>query len=334
MNYKRITYTFLLLFLLATTSYGQDGQFTQIYATPLYQNPAMSGILHKSRLAANYRNQWSGVPAPFTSYNASFDTYLSKYQSGVGLLLHRTSNSSNWNTTSVSGSYAYHLRVSRQWAVSAGAQAAMSFRNLNISDLTYGYQYNGNGTYSPVADPVQSGNTSKQYFDGSLGAVLYSDKMWLGLAAHHLLRPDVGIDQSQKLPFRYSLNAGYQIPLEDMHRLKRNEELTRNLTFMAQFQHQGTANQLDLGAYIRYELLVTGLWYRGLPVLSKYQKINQDAIAAMLGMSFDGLTIGYSYDMSLSGITPLGGGSHEIGLVYVFGDGRAYRGPGLPCPKL
>lgn len=325
-----------IIILLTDSQYivAQDAQFTQLYASPLYNNPAFTGSQHRSRISANYRYQWSGVPAPLTNYNAAFDTYINKANSGVGAMLHRQNNGGSWNTTSFNLFYAYHLKISRNWAVAAGVQAAYAWRSANVQNLTFGYQPGGNGTYDPINDPLQAVATQKNYIDLGFGGLAYSERAWIGLAASHLTQPNIGLDNVSRLPIRYTLNAGYQFPLEDIKLLKRNQEPTKGITPMLQYRHQGTANQLDAGIYLHYQMLLAGAMYRGLPLKSSYGKPNQDAFALMIGTQINGITLGYSYDISLSGVTPFSGGSHEIGLVYIFGDGHRFSGPGLPCPKL
>ncbi len=325
----------LVVLGLATnvSAWAQDAQFTQLYASPLYGNPAFTGSLKQHRIAANFRNQWSGVPAPLVAYNASFDTYVDKYNSGLGVLLHRQSNSGAWNTTAASALYSFHLPISREWSVAAGTQLGYVWRNANVSNLTFGYQSVGNGQYTAVKDPLQAASAQKRYFDMAVGFLAYSERAWFGLASHHLTRPDIGLENVDKQPIRYTLNAGYVMPLQDVKLLKKNQEVSRSLTPVLQFRHQGAADQLDLGVYLHYEALLAGMWYRGLPIKKGFGTINQDALAFMLGTQINSLTLGYSYDLAISGVTNAAGGSHEIGLVYLFGDPHQRRGPGLPCPK-
>ncbi len=50
---------------------AQDPLFTQFYANPTYISPAFAGTSIQSRFAANYRNQWPGIPKPIISYSAA-----------------------------------------------------------------------------------------------------------------------------------------------------------------------------------------------------------------------------------------------------------------------
>jgi hypothetical protein len=82
--------------------------------------------------------------------------------------------------------------------------------------------------------------------------------------------------------------------------------------------------------------MVLGLWYRGLPLVGGAEGItNQDALVLLVGLRQDNLSMGYSYDINLSGLVPAWGGSHEISLSYAFKQPDAKRRSrhALPCPR-
>ncbi|HZF99508.1 MAG TPA: type IX secretion system membrane protein PorP/SprF, partial [Chitinophagales bacterium] len=73
----RFTPSFLLapvLCLFCFVSTAQDIHYSQFYASPLTLNPALTGINDCSyRVTGMYRNQWSSVPATFSTPSLSFD---------------------------------------------------------------------------------------------------------------------------------------------------------------------------------------------------------------------------------------------------------------------
>src|SRR6185295_16377984 len=97
-------------------------------------------------------------------------------------------------------------------------------------------------------------------------------------------------------------------------------------------------SQLDLGLNYHVDPLSIGVWYRGKP----FQKdiintVSQDALILMLGMYFTNLTVGYSYDFTVSKMQTASGGSHEISLVYQFVAKPLHRNVKkkyrlIPCP--
>jgi hypothetical protein len=61
------------------------------------------------------------------------------------------------------------------------------------------------------------------------------------------------------------------------------------------------------------------VWYRGKPFSQTViNSVYQDAMILQLGMYLKNLTIGYSYDFTVSEMQTSTGGSHEISIVYEF----------------
>ena len=66
--------------------HAQDPQFSQFYSNYLYLAPSFAGLTDKNRIAFNYRNQWPEITHGFQTYSVSFDKYLEKFRSGLGVL--------------------------------------------------------------------------------------------------------------------------------------------------------------------------------------------------------------------------------------------------------
>ena len=79
--YHKMKYFLVLAFILFVTQTvtAQDPQFSQFYAAPLYLNPAFAGSSQQGRVGLNYRNQWPGIDANFTTVSAFADFYLEDY---------------------------------------------------------------------------------------------------------------------------------------------------------------------------------------------------------------------------------------------------------------
>ena len=56
---------------------GQDPQYSQFYAAPLYLNPAFAGSAMAPRVNFNHRNQWPSLSANFC-YFIAFGRYVSR----------------------------------------------------------------------------------------------------------------------------------------------------------------------------------------------------------------------------------------------------------------
>src|SRR5258708_40158425 len=115
---KRGALLLVILFSYAVGVMGQDPQFTQFYANPLYLNPAFAGSVHCPRICLNYRNQWPALTGTFVTTSASYDQHLSAISSGIGILvMSDNAGEGTLSTTDVSGIYSYQLTVTRDFSV-------------------------------------------------------------------------------------------------------------------------------------------------------------------------------------------------------------------------
>ena len=71
---------------------------------------------------------------------------------------------------------------------------------------------------------------------------------------------------------------------------------------------------MNIGMYLNIGPLAAGLWYRN------NLSIRPDALITMLGIMREKFKIGYSYDLSLSRLSNYSYGSHELSLIYFFGE--------------
>lgn len=76
-------------------------------------------------------------------------------------------------------------------------------------------------------------------------------------------------------------------------------------------------------------------WYRGLPIIKQYlpNLQNNEAIIALVGWKFDNVSIGYSYDMTVSRLAAArSGGVHELNITYVHSKrSEMKKRRALPC---
>ncbi len=333
-----------------TTLKAQDAQYSQFYANPLYLSPAFAGFSLTPRATANYRLQWPALEATYATYAASFDYYFSRYNSGVGLLVtHDRQGFAKYNSTDIGAQYAYQLQVSERAAIRAGLQLSYVMRSINYFGLTFGDQFNNNGQFKPVTDDQYVLNADggiKNYFDVSAGGLFYTDKLWLGLAAHHLTKPNQSLvgnkDFASRLPYKFTLHGGYKFFLENSGRQGLARDVTareKSFSLATLYKSQGKFDQLDLGAYFTFEPVVLGMWYRGLPIKKFEQGINNsDALIFLVGFKQEGLSIGYSYDMTISNLGLSTGGAHEVSVSYEFQAPQSRKrvprsARKLPCPK-
>lgn len=317
---KKYLFIMLMLLLSAPVINAQDPQFTQFYASPLYLNPAFSGANVCSRLATAYRNQWPGVPGAFVTYAASFDQAAPALNSGFGVMfMNDRAGSGKLRSTSINLLYSYELQLTKKIAARIGVQGGRTVRDIDFYNLVFADQIARGGgstvTYElPSADKVV-------YLDIASGALVYGKKWWAGFAAHHLNQPNQSLTEgSSELPIKYSIHAGYNLPVGTA--LWKKRELDEMyFSPVINYRAQGKFDQLDIGMYYHNSPLVLGVWYRGIPLLKAYEPgyRNDDAVSVLAGVVVnENLRFGYSYDITISKLIASTGGSHEMTLAYQF----------------
>lgn len=333
---------------LTFNAQAQDPQFSQFYAAPMYHNPAFTGSGYAPRAIFNFRNQWPSLGANFITNVVSVDTYIDKFNSGVGVMfLNDQQGSARLKTTEFSGFYSYQAQLGDEHFLRAGLQATYSNRGFNPLGLTFGDQYDNTGfTGAPSGDPLADPNNINpvNFVDFSTGLLYFNPKAFLGVAVHHLTEPNMdflGTNQGDRLPRKYTVNGGLNIPLANPYSNAGNSDKEFVLTPTFLYKQQGKFSQLDIGAYVTYTPLTLGLWYRGIPLKKQgTTRANHDALVALAGFRFDSFSIGYSYDLTISGLGASSGGAHEISVAYQFEAFEKEKNPHirrrkkeLSCPK-
>lgn len=285
---------------------AQDPEFTQFYANPLYLNPAFAGAARCPRLVMNYRNQWPSLSGSFVTTSASYDQHVETIQGGLGLIvMNDRAAQSTLNTTTLSGIYSYQQPISRKFSIKAGLQATYLQKSLDWSKLTFGDMIDARKGFIYETQDVQRGGKVNAV-DFSAGLLGYSEVVYAGVAIHHLNEPNESlIYGASRLPMKFTAHAGAVIPIE-----KKKRDGDAKLSPNVLYRRQGEFQQLNLGLYVNKGPLVAGLWFRGLLFGQKYN----DSFIATIGIQTDVVRFGYSYDVTISELTPSTGGSHEVSL--------------------
>jgi type IX secretion system PorP/SprF family membrane protein len=300
---------------------GQDPQFTQFYANPLYLNPAFAGTARCPRVVLNYRNQWPALTGTFVTSSASFDQHVEGVMGGLGLLVtHDQAGKGTLNTTTVSGLYSYQQAISRKFSIKAGFQATYFQKSIDWEKLTFGDMIDPRRGFIYNTNDVPRGG-SVGNADFSAGLLGYSDVFVVGFAVHHLTEPNESlIVGTSKLPMKITGHAGASIPIG--MKGKYGEAATR-ISPNVLYQQQAEFRQLNLGLYVDRGPITAGVWYR-----------TRDAFIVLIGFHTEKLKFGYSYDVTTSKLTTATAGSHEISLQLEFKCKRKNRRfRTVPCPQ-
>ena len=95
------------------------------------------------------------------------------------------------------------------------------------------------------------------------------------------------------------------------------------------YRRQGEFQQLNIGTYVSKGPLWAGVWHRGF-----FKDGTRDALIVLVGVDTPLIRFGYSYDITISDLTPATGGAHELSLIMTFAPPRPYGGfRAVPCPN-
>lgn len=299
------TALFFLLLLPGLSASAQfDAQTSQYMLAPGTFNPAVAGEGSDLLLTLQNRQQWVGIDgAPSTLLvNVTMPFVLGNRKHGFGLLIEKESIGL-FSTQMLQLQYAYKKQL-KSGVLSFGIQGGI---------LQEGFD--GSGIYIPTSDyhissdaSIPTGALEGIIPDFSAGAWFQNDRFYAGLSASHLLETavslkkgedDTSTDNPQMVVSRsYYLTNGYNIVLP-------NPLYTVQPSFL--LKTDLTAWQLDLTGKVFYkEKFWGGLGWRF-----------QDAVIVLAGIKLQqGLSIGYSYDISTSAVASFSGGSHELFMSY------------------
>lgn len=324
----------ILLMFIGYRAAAQDPQFSQFYSNYLYLAPSFAGLTDKNRISFNYRNQWPEIKHAYQTYSVSFDKFVDKFNSGLGVLAYQDiAGTGRMRTTSIGLQYSFDFRLTETWHARPGLHFNYTERGIDFDRLTWSDQITPDGTQSSS----QENRTmeSADDIDFSTSLLTYSSKFWFGMAVDHLLRPNQSLylyegDEANqgKIPIKYSVFGGVKFVRPE--KLLRPVPTSIQLAFI--YKQQEQYRQLDLGVYWFHSPFVAGVWYRGIPL---YKEVfNRDAFTLLLGFKTGDLNFGYSYDFTISRLIAKSGGAHEVSVSYVFKTKPIkHKVKMVPCPE-
>lgn len=282
--------------------YGQDPEFTQFYSNPIYLNPAFAGSRLCPRFVMNHRNEWPNISGNFVTTAVSYDQKVPSLFGGLGFMVLSDNAAKTLQTTRVSMMYSYHQKVTRKFALNFGIEGSYYQKSVNWDNLTFGDMVDPRRGFVYQTNDVRRDQPVNN-LDFSAGVIGYTEQFFMGASVHHLTEPNESLLQSSEpspLPMRYTGHFGAILPLKGKMQYSETEEtISPNVIYT----RQGDFQQLNLGLYVKKGNLVGGVWYR-----------NKDAFIVTGGIETDMLKIGYSYDVTMSKLSIISGGSHEISL--------------------
>lgn len=292
---KRLLWLGVMLLCTFSAKAQFDAAFTNYWTLQSYYNPAYSGLSKQIDVKAAYSMQMMGFEnAPATMY-VGVDMPLffigPRHGVGVGFLNDKIGLFKNKKFFL---QYAYHQPL---WGgrLSAGARVAM------LNETFDGSKVDVEDSNDPVFASSEVNGTG---FDLDFGLrYTYKDRWYFGFSGMHLLSPkvklgDEKVNRVHVNPLIYAM-GGYNIRFRTPQYMLYTSAILR--TDLVAWRGDITARLAYNGDKIK---LYGGLTYS--PTVS---------VGVLLGTTFHGIDIGYSYEIYTGGIGALHG-THELVLGY------------------
>ncbi len=327
---------------------GQDALFSQFYNSPVYNNPAFTGVhTGRFRVVANFRDQWNALQnTTYKTTNVNFDMRSKIGRAdfltyGVNVMQDQTGTANmTLNTAGVNLGYMKQLSGgrSRQASQYLTGGFALNFGQMSINpgDLWFSNQYDASNTQVDLtlANGESLLASSDLFPDFSAGILYYmvngDNSFFIGGAANHLNRPNYSLIEngSERRQSRYTAQAGGQIAISN----------TTQLLPGAIVNLQGESMSISSGLNFRYS---NRDWREVAIRMGSYfsivKNVNTNIYMPTLNTAFimelEQLFLGISYDISLSDLAVPTNyrGAFELSVGYI--KPATYRSK-LKCPKL
>jgi type IX secretion system PorP/SprF family membrane protein len=255
-------------------------------------NPASVGKENVLNVVGAYALDFAGFEHnPNTFYvGADMPLYFLKSYHGVGLSM-LNDKIGLFTHQRIAGQYAFRFKLFGG-RLAAGIQAGLLMEKFDGSKLDV----------EDSNDPaLPSSEVSGNSLDLGFG-LYYTHKNWYaGASVQHITAPQIDLGETNefKVDPSYYLTAGYNIKL-------RNPLISIPTSTLVRYD--GVSWRGDITARVVYKndkkMLYGGVSYSP-----------TNSVTALIGGSFHGINIGYSYEVYTSAINP-GNGSHELFVSY------------------
>lgn len=290
--FKRIIAISITLFSVLCARAQYDVVFSHYWLMETSFNPAAAGKGNKLNAVGAYQMSFTGYEGnPNTFYvGADLPLYFMRQYHGVGASL-LNDKIGAFTHQRIAGQYAFRKNLFGGM-ISAGVQLGLVMEKFD------GTKIDLDDTSDPAFNKSQiSGNA----LDVGFG-LYYVHKQWyVGVSGQHLTGPTVALGETNEMKVdpTFYLTGGYNIKL-------RNPYITVPTSVLARYD--GTAYRADITARVVYQNEKKRM-YAGVG----YSPTN--SVTGYIGGSFQGINVGYSYEMFTGG-AGLGNGTHELMVSY------------------
>lgn len=291
LNLKIAILVFVLLAIVAgskNTFAQQDPMYTQYMDNLLVVNPGYAGSQEVGSVLLVARSQWVSFDGAPATRSFAYNTSVEDKNIGFGLSI-MSDKIGPLKQTGVYFDYSYFLQVSDKFKLGMGLKGGVSFYRASLTELE---------TISP--DPIFDNDIYENFLPNvGVGLYLFSDDTYFGLSVPKLIENKITretittsyVNKQQMHLYllgghTFSLNADYQLKTSTMFKWVKNAPVSFDVNALAGFRER-----VWVGAFYRFN--------NAFGIITQFKPSPK-------------MTIGYSYDLSISELNGFNNGSHEI----------------------
>ena len=282
-------FVFVFLFLASILHGQQIPPLSQYMYNHYSVNPAATGISDDLPISFAFRKMWTGITgSPSLQYLSGNMNFAETMGAGVNIFNYQAGP---LRKTGLELTYSYHLELNGETKLSFGLSGLIYQFHLKKSELVV----------EDTDDPIFAGTDKMIVPDASFGTYLYGENYFIGLSVPQLFNRNIDLKSDnilqEKQVRHYYLFGGYNFEVAP--------DLVLKPSLMLKFIEAGLY-QVDINAQLHYQdTFIFGLSFR-----------SSDAVVFQLGIKYEEILFGYSYDLTISGLNASSFGSHEIYLRY------------------
>jgi type IX secretion system PorP/SprF family membrane protein len=286
---KKLLYIGLVILGLNELKAQHLPLFTQYFLNDYVTNVAVAGSRPWFDVRSAHRYQWAGITDSPRTFTLSVCGPNKKMNMGYGFYLF-TDNVGPTRRTGIQFSYAYHFKLTKTVKLSFGLSGGLLQYMVDGSKITLRDKYDA---------VISNGLQASLLPDFSFGFHLYHEDWFVGASFPQLVQNklyffDYQTQTLSRLEDHYYANAGYTFHVTEDIDVQPGVLFKYVKPLPAQFDFMGRVifkKQVWVGGSFR----------------------TQDAWTLFAGYTYkNNLTIGYSYDITTTGLKNYNSGTHEI----------------------
>ncbi len=271
-------------------------------------NPAYAGLDNSLSLTGVVRTQWTGLEGNPVTQNANAHLPLYILRGGFGINIENEVLGAERNT-SASASYNFWLPISEKRILTIGMGGGITQKSLDGTKLrSPGGQYSSGGAINHRDSYIPLGKETAMVPTFSAGIYYQSPSIEIGISTNNFSVSNFELSTKQDTIARIKTVQNYFAIFAGKFTVGDKVVVQPSLLAKSDF----TQTQVEFSTIVWYDdNIFGGASFRG------YESKSVDAFAIIAGFKVnEHITLAYSYDVSLSQLNTVNGGSHEVIINY------------------